>query len=195
MREPIDRCLRAWLYSNGSLTRRLVANFGTVRVEPVRQRAGAATREEWRALGVRGARRVHVREVVLWGDGRPLVLARSVLPAVQAGLAWRAVRGLGTRPLADLLFGERAVRRHRLGLVHQCVRPASALRRQARATTARIDWPARDTWGRRALFVHLGSPLLLTEWFSPVLSDAAPSDVRGRPGRCRPRAQVQNRGA
>jgi chorismate--pyruvate lyase len=195
MREPIDRCLRAWLYSNGSLTRRLVANFGTVRVEPVRQRAGSATCEEWRALGVRGARRVHVREVVLWGDGRPLVLARSVLPAVQAGLAWRAVRGLGTRPLADLLFGERAVRRHRLGLVHQTARRSGALRRQARATSARVDWPARHTWGRQALFVHLGSPLLLTEWFSPVLSAAAPSDFRSRPGRCRARAQVQNRRA
>jgi chorismate--pyruvate lyase len=193
MREPIDRCLRAWLHSGGSLTRRLAASFGTVRVEPVRQRAGAATREEGRALGVRGARRVHVREVVLWGDGQPLVLARSVLPAVQAALAWRAVRGLGTRPLADLLFGERAVRRHRLGLVHQCARPASALRRQARATSARVDWPARHTWGRQALFVHLGSPLLLTEWFSPVLSATAPSDCR--PGRCRARAQVQNRRA
>lgn len=195
MREPINRCLRGWLRSDGSLTRRLVASFGTVRVEPVRQRAGAATREEWRSLGVRGARRAHVREVVLWGDGQPLVLARSVLPAVQAGLAWRAVRGLGTRPLADLLFGERAVRRYRLGLVHQCARPASALRRQARATSARADWPARGTWGRQALFVHHGSPLLLTEWFSPALADAAPGDHRDRPGRCRARAHGQNRAA
>jgi len=188
MRAPVDRRLRAWLDSSGSLSRRIAAAFGGFAVQRVLQRSGAATPGEWRALGVRGSRRVHVREVVLWGDGRPLVMARSVLPAVQAGLAWRAVRGLGSRPLADLLFSDRGVRRRSLGRVH---RPALVTRRLRLRGGAvhRGEGPPAAAWGRQALFTHRGVPLLLTEWFSAALAQrgvGAPgggAQAPSRPGR------------
>ena len=70
------------------------------------QGAGPAQEDELCVLRRSGglalsAARCHVREVMLWGNGQPLVYARSVLPAVQSRLAWRALRGLGSRPLAD----------------------------------------------------------------------------------------------
>jgi chorismate--pyruvate lyase len=178
MPAPIDRRLRAWLDGGGSLSRRIAAAFADFRVERLTQRTGPATPAEWRALGARGAcRRVHVREVLLWGDGRPLVLARSVLPAAQAGLAWRAVRGLGARPLADLLFVDRTVRRRALGRVR--LSPLATRRRLARAgSEAARAWPPGGNWGRRALFTRRGVPLLLSEWFSAALAQRAP-DRRG----------------
>lgn len=192
MHEPIDRRLRAWLHSSGSLSRRIAAAFEGFSVQRTHQGAGPARGDERRVLGTR---RVHVREVVLWGEGRPLVVARSVLPAVQARLAWRAVRGLGTRPLADLLFGERAVHRRTLGLVHCPRARAGLLRRQLAGTTAAAAWPAGGAWGRRAVFTHFGVPLLLTEWFSAALAERSHGGreagrVRGRPG-----ARGQNRRA
>ena len=87
--EPLDRRLRAWLHSSGSLSRRIAAAFAGFEVQRTRQRSGPARSDEARLLGTR---RVHLREVVLWAEGRPLVVARSVLPAVQSRLAWRAVR-------------------------------------------------------------------------------------------------------
>ena len=178
MRAPIDRRLRAWLDSGGSLSRRIAAAFGGFAVRRVRQLTGPATAEEWRALGVRGARRVHVREVVLWGDGQPLVLARSVLPAAQAGLAWRAVRGLGSRPLADLLFGGRALQRRALGRLRCQPSRAPARRPRFRAALGAAVWPSGVTWGRRARFTHRGVPLVLTEWFSADLSRHPPGKVK-----------------
>ncbi|MGA0610603.1 chorismate--pyruvate lyase family protein [Caldimonas sp. KR1-144] len=170
---PSGRRLRAWLASDGSLSRRLDAAFGGFRVEVVAQGVAPITADEWRALGRPASRRMHVREVVLHAGGQPLVVARSVLPAVHAGMAWRAVRGLGTRPLAQLLFapkpvGPHAVRRHALGPVRQ------ALSLHVDEALGRA--PARRAvWGRRALFVRAGVPLLLTEWFLPAVGRRSPA--------------------
>lgn len=160
-------------------------------------------REQLRRAAGRPLRigRCHVREVVLWAGAEPLVHARSVLPAVQAGLAWRALRGLGTRPLADLLFGLRAVPARRLGterlrpwharrlegrLQSRCAHAfASAPRTaigpvgdrqgalQAPAVSHRM-WHGRPAWCRHTAFLRRGVPLLITEWFAPGVAVHAP---------------------
>lgn len=178
---PLDRTLRAWLLSDGSLSRRLAQAFGGFRVQLLSQGTAPATAEELRVLRRHGTgrcrlQRCHVREVVLWGDGQPLVHARSVLPAVQARLTWRAVRGLGQRPLADLLFGLRAAHCDRLG-----GRQASPL--QARRQGHRLGWSAHPLWCRRSVFTRRGVPLLVTEWFAPATCDRTPGarTARGQP--------------
>ena len=169
---PLDRALRAWLQSDGSLSRRLSLSFGGFEVQVLGQGTAPATNDELvllRQQGVSGARvqRCHVREVVLWGDGRPLVHARSVLPAVHARLTWRAVRGLGQRPLADLLFGLRAAHCTRLGA--RCMVPL-----QARRLGGRLGWADHPLWSRRSVFTRRGVPLLITEWFAPAVRDHTP---------------------
>lgn len=178
---PLDRALRAWLLSDGSLSRQLAQTFGGFRVQLLNQGTAPATAEELHVLRQHGTGssrwpRCHVREVVLWGDGQPLVHARSVLPAVQAKLTWRAVRGLGQRPLADLLFGLRAAHCDRLGGWY-----ASPL--QARRLGSRLGWSAHPLWCRRSVFTRRGVPLLVTEWFAPAVRDRAPGTgtARGRP--------------
>ncbi len=119
------------------------------------------------------ASRCHVREVMLWGDGQPLVYARSVLPAVQARLTWRAVRGLGSRPLADLLFGLQAAQCTRLG--SERMAPTSA-----RRLGERIGWTGLPLWYRRSVFTRRGMPLLVTEWFAPQVCQRASAFAAGR---------------
>ena len=168
---PLDRALRAWLLSDSSLSRRLSLCFGGFAVQLLSQGTAPATAEELQVLRQHssGARvqRCHVREVVLWGDGRPLVHARSVLPEVQARLTWRAVRGLGQRPLADLLFGLRAAHCARLGGLRMA--PL-----HARLLGGRLGWTDHPLWCRRSVFTRRGVPLLVTEWFAPAVRDHAP---------------------
>lgn len=177
---PLDRALRAWLLSDGSLSRRLSSSFGGFEVQLLGQGTAPATDEELRVLRQHGGgrcclQRCHVREVVLWGDGRPLVHARSVLPAAQARLTWRAVRGLGQRPLADLLFGLRAAHCARLGSQHMA--PL-----QARRLCALLGWEEPPLWCRRSVFTRRGVPLLVTEWFAPAVRDRLPGpNSRGKP--------------
>ena len=185
---PLDRALRAWLQSDGSLSRRLSLSFGSFKVQLLVQGTAPATKDELHALqrcGVGSPRlqRCHVREVVLWGNGRPLVHARSVLPAVQAQLTWRAVRGLGQRPLADLLFGPRAAHCTRLGSL--CMAPL-----QARRLGDWLGWTDHPLWCRRSVFTRRGVPLLVTEWFAPAVRDHAPGPnaTRGKLRNSRRRA-------
>jgi chorismate lyase len=175
---PVDRALRAWLRCGGSLSQQLLQAFGRFEVQLLRQGPGALRPDELKALrqangrAVR-TRRCHVREVVLWADGQPLVVARSVLPAVQAGLAWAALRGLGNRPLADLLFGLRAARCDRLGCGHL---PPLLARRQV----ARLALVAAPCWFRRSVFTRRGVPLLVTECFVPGVRARFPAATRCR---------------
>lgn len=173
---PIDRALRAWLQSDGSLSRRLAQAFGRFEVQVLKQGASPPRAEERQALRqVGGSRargtRCHVREVMLWGDGRPLVYARTVLPAVQSALTWRALRGLGSRPLADLLFGLRAAHCTRLG--NGRMAPL-----HARRLAERLAWSSAPLWCRRSVFTRCGVPLLITEWFAPDVCTRDPGRRR-----------------
>ncbi|MDO9313753.1 MAG: chorismate lyase [Burkholderiaceae bacterium] len=175
---PVDRSLRAWLESEGSLSRRLARAFGRFEVQVLKQGCAPARADELTVLRRAGRSRLsvprcHVREVMLWGDGQPLVYARSVLPAVQSRLTWRALRGLGTRPLADLLFGLRAAHCTRLGSA--CMAPM-----RARRLGERLGWTGSPLWHRRSVFTRRGMPLLVTEWFSPQVCQRAPGPVGGR---------------
>lgn len=177
---PVDRALRAWLQSDGSLSRRLAQAFGRFEVQVLAQGAAPAHADELRVLRRAGRARpswprCHVREVMLWGDGQPLVYARTVLPAVQSQLAWRALRGLGCRPLADLLFGLRAAHCTRLGSVRMAPLHARRLGQD-------LGWTGSPLWCRRSVFTRRGMPLLITEWFAPTVRErpAGPNGLRGK---------------
>lgn len=161
--------LRQWLSAPGSLTARLRLH-GTVRVEVLDQGRRRLWPQERRALGCSVG---HVREVVLRIDERPAVWARSSVSVRAVKGPWQAIQGLGTRPLAELLFSHRAVRRG----------PLQALRFQAHgragahmtrqwaglhqgAAPAPLPSPA-PAWARHSLFHHHGQPLQVLEAFAP----------------------------
>lgn len=176
-----DARLAAWLRAPGSLTAHLSRCFGAVRVQRLRQGAGCAQADEAHALGLRPGQRVHVREVVLLCQGRALVMARSVCEPRHLRGAWRALKGLGSRPLASLLFADRQV--HRLPLSYARL-PPHQRRGRARlsawqAATGQPWAPSGAScgsviWQRRSVFRRKGAGLLVAELFSPEVQAQPP---------------------
>lgn len=171
---PHQGCTRAWLEATGSLTARL-RRHGQVRVQVLRQGPQHLWPEEARALGHRHG---HVREVLLWVDDRPAVWARSCTSLHEARGAWRAIKGLGNRPLAEILFNDTGIQRTTLHRWHWPAhgRPWSHRRRTWQAALqdgvhASDPCPA---WARSSVFSRRGALLLVTESFAPWLTRLPP---------------------
>lgn len=157
---------RGWLTYPGSLTRRIVQRAGAMRVEIVGERLRFPNEDEYLALGRAFRELAFVREVVLHSLGKPVVLAHSVASRRDLDGAWRELRGLGTRPLAMMLFNDPRVRRHpfefaRVDRRHPLWKRASQLCGRELPTL----------WARRSLFMRRGRPLLVTEVFMPALRE------------------------
>jgi chorismate--pyruvate lyase len=158
---PADPSLRAWLTAPGSLTARLRAH-GKVEVQVQRQCSQRLWPLERRDLGCRSG---HVREVVLLLDGVPVVWARSATSHRALQGAWKALSGLGTRPLAELLFQRRHVCREPLR-IQRLPRHGLAEGRLLRALPAAKP-QARPMWARSSVFWHRGQALRVMESFAP----------------------------
>ena len=106
--------LRKWLHAPGSLSRRLACLGERFEVTVLSQRTAPLRTAELKALGLPRHGCTVVREVILSVDGRPLVWARSSLHQSALAGPWRALKGLGPRPLANLLYADPRVRRSEL---------------------------------------------------------------------------------
>lgn len=171
--------LRRWLQAPGSLSARLAATGEVFSVQVLAQGRQALSADETRALG-RGAKRVgYVREVLLRVDGQAMVFARSVTGHSDSVGAWRAVRGLGTRPLADVLFRRSGISRQPLAFTQ--LKRHSPLQRQVSkawqtATGASIGGAALPA--RRSVFTRHGAALLVMEVFAATVHQWAwPEDA------------------
>lgn len=177
---PVPPRLRQWLAAPGSLTARLRLH-GKVRVEVIDQGRRKLWPQERRALACSVG---HVREVVLRIDERPAVWARSSVPVRSVKGPWQAIRGLGTRPLAELLFSHRAVRRGPLKAMRLCAHSLAGrhmarqwARLQPAASCTAGPRPRRlapaPLWARHSLFHHQGQPLQVLEAFAPWVTTLA----------------------
>ena len=169
MAPPHSDPWRPWLTYSGSLTWRIVERSRTFRVERLSQRMRYPNEDEYRALGRPSHRLALVREVVLHADGRPVVLAHSIASRADLFGVWRWLRGLGTRPLAAVLFSDPLVRRSpfeyaRVDFRHPLWKRASEVFRR--------DFPPLHA--RRSLFRMHGRPLMVTEVFLPELVELGP---------------------
>lgn len=158
---------RRWLGASGSLSARLVGHGASFTVQVLRQGMQPLRLEEARALGLSGPQAGYVREVVLSVDGAPVIFARTVTTQAHAMGPWRAIRGLGTRPLADLLFKRSGIRRTPLAF-------ARLPRHQVARADVTRDWlrvsgqprPQGVLPARRSVFSRNGAPLMVTEVFA-----------------------------
>jgi chorismate--pyruvate lyase len=160
--------VRRWLGDSGSLSARLARAGQAFSVQVLKQGRQVLHADEAQALGLAGTRIGYVREVLLRVDGGAVVFARSVTAHAPSQGPWRAIRGLGNRPLADVLFRPVAgIARTPLEFAR--LRPASRLRRQvARAWQQGSGEPvaAGALPARRSVFRHRGAPLLVMEVFA-----------------------------
>jgi chorismate--pyruvate lyase len=184
-RRALPPSLDAWLRAPGSLTARL-RDHGAVTVAVQAQGRLRLSPQERRALRCCAG---HVREVILLLDGQPAVWARSSTPLQAVKGPWRAVKGLGTRPLAELLFSGHRVSRGPLAsqpLARHSPLQARLSRQWLSATSLcdtvaspdRQKQPGTPRWARHSVFRHGGQALQVMECFTPWVQALSAS----RPG-------------
>lgn len=164
---PTRPALGCWLRATGSLTARL-RQHGVVKVQVLTQGTQRLTRQERVALKqVSG----HVREVLLWVDDEPAVWARSATSQRALKGPWKALKGLGTRPLAELLFSHQRVVRGPLARHDWQPAGPEGLRMQR-------AWPhcqgLMPRWARASVFRHHGQALRVMESLAPRLTQWTP---------------------
>ena len=113
-------------------------------------------------------RRALVREVLLHCQGRPLVLAHTVIPPRTLRGVHCGVAHLGDRPLGELLFAYRGLQRSHL----EVARATQADWRHSIARDFNIEPPI---WGRRSLYQVGRVSLSVCEFFLPSVLNLAES--------------------
>ena len=198
-RKCVPLSMRPWLSDAASLTQRLrQACQGRFQVQVVSQGRERPLRDERHALGMRDHEYALVRMVYLLCGGQPWVFARTVIPLRTLSGAQRRLGCLGTRPLGEMLFADRSMRRSEVEVVR--LAPESVLfglataglaqppQAPGRPLSASCLWrhlsiPARrmpkcgerrdaqesPIWGRRSVFYLQDKPLLVSEFFLPEL--------------------------
>jgi chorismate--pyruvate lyase len=167
--------LRDWLRAPGSLSRRLAALGGRYEVELLRQAVAPLRAVERRALGLPRRGCTVVREVILRVDGVPLVWARSALHGAHLAGPWKALQGLGVKPLGHLLYADRRVARSELQ-PRRLARHGHTWRQMARQWRAATGAPPAPQmlWSRNSVFTRQGAKLRVMELFAPELAGHKP---------------------
>ena len=171
LRQGLDK----WLRAPGSLSHRLARLGERFEVEVLRQGVTPLRAQERLALGLPRRGCTWVREVILRVDGVPLVWARSSLHQSALAGPWRALKGLGTRPLAHLLYADRRVQRSELKprRLSRHGHTRRQMQRQWLAATGAAPSP-QMLWSRNSVFSRHGAPLRVMELFAPTLSQYSP---------------------
>lgn len=161
LRRRLPADVRAWVLWNGSLTAGVRGRCPSAFVLRVlRQRWSLPHRDEAEVLGMPPGRRALLREVALCCGDEPLIMARTVIPATSLRGRQRRLAGLGRRPLGEVLFRDRSVRRADFAIARMTL---------AQADLAAGRWRDVPVHGRRAVFHIGGVPLLVSEFFLPGL--------------------------
>ena len=164
-----DALTLAWLFDEGSLTRRLTRlSSDAFSITPLFEGWQPLRDDECAALSLAEGSEGWVREVYLRGHDEPWVFARSV--ASRSALQGDGLHmdELGSRSLGELLFCDRAFQRRAIEVCHY---PQPWL-----PTECRPD----DVWGRRSRFDRGALSVLVAEIFLPTLWLAA----RAHPENC-----------
>lgn len=164
---PAHAGLRRWLKASGSLSARLAATGQRFGVQVLDQGRRPLRADEALALGAPRQRIGYVREVLLRVDQRAMVFARTVSQHANSLGAWRSLRGLGTRPLADVLFTRAGISRE--PLTYARVKRASRLQRHVAQRWQAATGQAltqRAPAARRSVFTRRGHGLLVMEVFA-----------------------------
>jgi len=156
--------LQSWLQETGSLTKRLRGLYGAqFGVSVLFHQHKPATIDECRLLALPPAHYQLIREVLLHADGKPLVLARTILPAATIEVAHRNLSHLGSKPLGEVIFAYPDLeRRQRQFSCAQTNVWSSSLQAQLAVNQA--------TWGRRTVYAIHKQPLLVAEFFLPGIT-------------------------
>lgn len=160
-RHKLPETVQSWVYESGSLTRRLRSFYGNaVAVNVLLQQWATPFLSERLLLRQAEHRHCLTREVLLHAGGKPLILARTIIPLGTIKVARSNLSQLGTRPLGEVIFACPKLERRAMDVI--LVKPS--LWTQSACATADINQPV---WGRRTVYVIKHQPMLVSEFFLP----------------------------
>lgn len=159
--------VQSWVYESHSLTQRLRDWYGDgVSVDILFHQWHPPFLSEWRQLKSPANRACLIREVLLHTDGKPLILARTIIPAKTIKAAKRNLNHLGNRPLGEIIFSYPKLKRLDMNIA--CVAPENWNKEVIQR--AKIDQPI---WGRRTVYSIRQRPMLVSEFFLPEILNHA----------------------
>jgi chorismate--pyruvate lyase len=153
--------VQSWVYESGSLTQRLRSRYGaSVAVNILFHQWATPLLSERRLLDLPEHRYALVREVMLHTQGKPLLLARTIIPEATLKGAHRNLSHLGARPLGEVIFSYPKLER----LAMDVTLMVSATWSKPAIALADINEPI---WGRRTVYAIAGRSMLVSEFFLP----------------------------
>lgn len=155
---------RSWLTERVSLTARLQKNYPDFFVKPVSVSYVRPDAEEVLLLHVPDNATAQIREVFLYGNGKPVVFAHSVLPRNSLQGEWRDLGRLGNKPLGATLFANPKVKRTPLAY-----KKLSAQHALYQAATNDMKAKPAYLWARRSVFSLNCASIMVIEVFLPDL--------------------------
>ncbi|MBL7000243.1 MAG: chorismate lyase [Gammaproteobacteria bacterium] len=165
LKHQIDSQVLSWLSDEGSLTLRLKNRCpDEFCVDVVGEEWSQPDPAEALLLAIAPNQKVLLRQVHLKCNDQLCVYARSVIPLETLQGKHQQLQHLGNKPLGEYLFANPSLKRSRIEWSKLTM--DSSLYKVAMA-----DQPASDQpiWGRRSLFQIDSKPLLVSEFFLPVL--------------------------
>jgi chorismate--pyruvate lyase len=161
LRHTLPTDVRSWTYEPGSLTQRLRSYYGAaVKVKILFHRRQTPFQGERKLLKLPEHLNCLTREVLLHADGKPLILARTILPEQTIRVAHRNLSHLGNRPLGEVIFSYPNLERLDMQIT---IIPPSGWSLSALAE-ASINQPIG---GRRTVYAIQQKPMLVSEFFLP----------------------------
>ncbi|MGZ4982104.1 MAG: chorismate--pyruvate lyase family protein [Methylobacter sp.] len=161
IRHTLPENVQSWTYESESLTQRLRDYYGdAIGVKILLQQWNTPFLSERRLLKLHENRYSLIREVLLHADGKPLILARTVIPAKTVKVAKSNLAHLGSRPLGEVIFSYPKLERIEMDVtlidLPTWTQPAIA--------EGHIDQPIS---GRRTVYAIANRQMLVSEFFLP----------------------------
>ena len=156
--QPAD--LIPWLFDNESLTRRLInASGNNLGVRVLNQHYAKPLLCERRTLETDGHQKAYIREVLLMGNGRPWVYARTVIPLSTMTGRLQQLKRLDDKPLGAFLFSFPNMYRKPMQF--------AKIADQHHVVPQELLDSKDSCWGRRSVFCIDHKTLLVNEIFLP----------------------------
>lgn len=159
----------SWLVETGSLTARLQQRYTHFSVTPVAVKYAKPIQDEAALLRQPTYKTALIREVLLMGNGQPVVFAHSVLPRASLRGAWNGLGRLGNKPLGATLFANPKVKRSPLRYKKLTPNHALYLHATQHLTVKPDVQKPSYLWARRSIFSLNCANIMVTEVFLPQL--------------------------
>lgn len=155
--------IQSWTYESGSLTQRLRDSYGNaIGVKILLQQWSMPFLTERRLLNLAENKYSLIREVLLHADGKPLILARTIIPVKTIKVAKSNLSHLGSRPLGEVIFSYPKLERIEMDIA--LIKPASWAK-----PAIELVHMTLPIAGRRTVYGIAGRHMLVSEFFLPGL--------------------------